>query len=97
LSRIDELPAPSEAVERAGFEVLRAFIVDGGLTVSLRRAFDDPEAWGILLVDLARHASRIYARETELSEEEALSRIREMLLAELDKPTDLGATRSMAN
>ena len=28
--------------------------------------------WGLLLVDIARHAARAYARESEYTEEEAL-------------------------
>ena len=46
----------------------------------------------LMLVDLARHASRIYAAETDLSEDEAMARIVEGLQAELDNPTDLGQT-----
>jgi hypothetical protein len=37
----DALHVPPEAFEKGGVEVLRAVIVDGGLHVSLRRAFDD--------------------------------------------------------
>ena len=37
----DALVIPPEALDRGGVEVLRAAIVDGGLHVSLRRAFDD--------------------------------------------------------
>ena len=39
----DALHIPPAAMELGGVEVLRAVIVDGGLHVSLRRAFDDPE------------------------------------------------------
>ncbi|MFL5034856.1 MAG: DUF5076 domain-containing protein, partial [Microvirga sp.] len=48
-----------------------------------------------LLVDLARHAARIYALETDLSEDEALEQIRAGLQAELDRPTDPGSTRAV--
>ena len=47
----DALHIPPTALEQGGIEVLRAAIVDGGLHVSLRRAFDDPEAWGMLLAE----------------------------------------------
>ena len=50
--------------------------------------------WGLLLVDIARHAARAYARESDYSEEEALGRILEMFEAELERPTDLGTTTS---
>jgi hypothetical protein len=75
--------------------VLRASIVDGGVSVALRRSFEDPFTWGILLVDLARHAARIYAMETDLSEDDALEQIRAGIDAELERPTDPGATQSI--
>ena len=42
----DALHVPPAALEQGGVEVLRAVIVDGALHVSLRRAFDDPDAVG---------------------------------------------------
>ena len=73
-------------------EVLRAFVVDGGLSIAFTRAFEDPEMWGMLLVDIARHAARAYGRESEFSEEEALSRILDMFESEIERPTDMGST-----
>ena len=88
----DALDPPPAALAQGGQEVLRAFIVDRGLHVSLRRSFDDPATWGIMIADIARHASRTYAAETELSEEQALDRIRALFNAELNQPTDPGTT-----
>ena len=48
--------------------------------------------WGMLLVDIARHAARAYGRESEYSEEEALARILEMFESEIERPTDMGTT-----
>ena len=73
-------------------EVLRAFVLDGGLSISFTRAFDDPSMWGMLLVDIARHAARVFEKEGVMSEGEALQRIVEMFEAELGHPTDLGTT-----
>lgn len=73
-------------------EVLRAFVVDGGLSIAFARAFEEPDMWGLLLVDVARHASRAYARESDYSEEEALRRIIDMFEAEIARPTDMGST-----
>ena len=56
------------------------------------RAFDEPDVWGMLLVDVARHAARAYARESEFTEDEALRRIVEMFEAEIARPTDMGTT-----
>ena len=73
-------------------EVLRAFVVDGGLSIAFPRAFEEPDMWGLLLVDVARHAARAYARESGYTEEEALTRIVDMFEAEIARPTDLGDT-----
>ena len=73
-------------------EVLRAFVVDGGLSIAFTRAFEEPDMWGLLLVDIARHAARAYAKESAYSEDEALARIVEMFEAEIARPTDLGNT-----
>jgi len=73
-------------------EVLRAFVVDGGLSIAFARAFEEPDMWGLLLVDIARHASRAYARESAYSEDEALRRIIDMFEAEIARPTDMGST-----
>jgi len=73
-------------------EVLRAFVIDGGLSIAFQRAFEEPDMWGLLLVDIARHAARAYARESDYSEEDALSRIVEMFEAEIARPTDTGTT-----
>ena len=73
-------------------EVLRAFVIDGGLSIAFQRAFEEPDMWGLLLVDIARHAARAYARESEYSEEDALERIVEMFEAEIARPTDTGTT-----
>jgi AcrR family transcriptional regulator len=88
-----EQPLPPDVIGRNdATEVLRAFVLDGGLSIAFQRAFEEPDVWGLLLVDVARHAARAYARETDLSEDEALSRIVDMFQAELARPTDPGTT-----
>ena len=88
-----EQPLPPDVAGRDdATEVLRAFVVDGGLSIAFTRAFDEPDMWGLLLVDIARHAARVYAREGDYSEEGALTRIVEMFEAEIARPTDLGST-----
>ena len=73
-------------------EVLRAFVLDGGLSIAFARAFEEPDMWGLLLVDVARHAARAYAGESNHTEDEALSRIVDMFEAEIARPTDMGST-----
>jgi hypothetical protein len=92
----DALQAPPAALEQGGTEVVRGVIVEGGLHISLRRAFDDPQAWGMLLADITRHVARIYAREENLPEETTIIRIRSMFDAELDMPTDPGTTSQLS-
>ncbi|MGC2086161.1 MAG: DUF5076 domain-containing protein [Bradyrhizobium sp.] len=90
-----EQPLPPDVAGREdATEVLRAFVLDGGLSIAFQRAFEEPDVWGLLLVDVARHAARAYARESDYSEEEALQRIVEMFEAELARPTDTGTTTS---
>src|SRR5438105_3667855 len=91
----DALQIPPTALEQGGLEVLRAAVVDGGLHVSLRRAFDDPQAWGMLLADVTRHIARIYAGEGKFREEETIERIRALYEAEMDAPTDPGTTAAI--
>ena len=92
----DALQIPPSALEQGGVEVLRAAVVDGGLHVSLRRAFDDPEAWAMLIADVARHVARIYATESKFPEDETLERIRALFNAEMDAPTDPGTTSAIS-
>ena len=89
------LDVPPDVTDNGGHEVLRAFVSDGAVSVAMRRSFDDPFVWGMLLVDLARHAARIYAAEADLSEAEAMARIVEGVQAELQTSTDTGATSAI--
>ena len=88
-----EQPIPPDALtNESAVEVLRAFVVDGGLSISFVRAFDDPQMWGMVLVDIARHAARAYQKEGAMSEAEALASIVDMFTAELSNVTDAGTT-----
>jgi hypothetical protein len=88
-----EQPLPPDVVGRDdATEVLRAFVVDGGLSIAFTRAFEEPDMWGLMLVDIARHAARAYAQESGYTEDEALTRITDMFEAEIARPTDMGKT-----
>src|SRR5262245_37589563 len=88
-----EQPLPPDVIGREdATEVLRAFVVDGGLSIAFTRAFEEPDMWGLMLVDIALHAGLAYAREAVMSEDEALSRILDMFEAEIARPTDMGST-----
>ena len=93
--KFEALVLPPDVLEKGGIEILRASVVEGAVSVALRRAFDDPFTWGVLLVDLARHAARIYAMETDLSEDEAMAAITAGMKAEIEDPTDPGSTQAI--
>jgi hypothetical protein len=95
-AQVEELKLPPTALEQGGHEVLRAVIVEGNLHVSLRRAFDEPEVWGILLADVARHIGRIFASETAMREDEVVDKVRAMFEAEMERQTDIGATNQVS-
>ena len=92
----DALHVPPVVLEQGGVEVLRAVIVDGDLHVSLRRAFDDPDPWGMLIADVTRHIARIYATESNLSQDQVIDRVRTIFEAEMDQPTDPGTTTALS-
>jgi hypothetical protein len=92
----EALHVPPAALEQGGIEVLRAVIVDGALHVSLLRAFDDPEAWGMLIADITRHVGRIYAPGNKAEEERVVERVRNIYDAEMDAPSDPGTTSALS-
>lgn len=88
-----EQPIPPDALTNdKAVEILRAFVVDGGLSISFTRAFDDPAMWGMALVDIARHVARAFEKEGVMSADDALTAITQMFAAELAEVTDPGVT-----
>lgn len=70
-------------------EVLRAWQAGDALHVSLTwDAWEDPAAWGIVLVDLARHIANAHQQQQGADPQTVLARIREVFEAEWDNPTD---------
>jgi hypothetical protein len=86
----EPLLIPPGARKTGGVEVLRAGIAEQNLTMSIRRAFDDPSAWGVLLATAARQVARIYANETGAKEEEACAKILASFQAEMNSAEDPG-------
>lgn len=84
----NELPPPPIARNAEAVEVLRVWSEpDAPQVISIRTAWEDPGAWGLLLVDIARHAAKAYAAEG-VAEAEAFERILQLFRAELASPTD---------
>ena len=69
------LNIPPEASQNGGDELVRAAISSGSLSMSLRRGFDDPEAWGRVLAEVVKQVAQVYALETRYSKEAAAKRI----------------------
>lgn len=84
-----ELEKPPISREKNAFEILRVW---GGSNLpqqyAINTTWDDPGAWGLLLVDIARHASKAYEAAGSTTEKEALSRIKQIFDAEWSSPTD---------
>jgi Domain of unknown function (DUF5076) len=70
-------------------EILRVWRASDQQYVSLRTGvWEDPAAWGILLVDLARHVANSYQQTNGLDRIQTLERIKAIWDAEMESPTD---------
>lgn len=83
------LPVPPVVSEDPeAVEVLRVWVMhDKSTTVTLDPVFADSAAWGILLVDIARHAARAHANDTR-GPLDHMKEILAMFQAECEQPTD---------
>ena len=86
----EPLLIPPGAKKFGGVEVLRAGVAEQNLTMSIRRAFDDPAAWGVLLATAGRQVARIYAKETGATEDEVRTKILASFQAEMTSAEDPG-------
>ena len=70
-------------------EVVRVWVAKGGQHVSINPlVWKDPQAWGIVLADLAGHVANAYEQELGLDRQKTMRKITDLLLAELKNPTD---------
>ena len=85
-------PPPLAKTNAQAFEVLRVWAApESPQQITLRPVWDDPAAWGLLLVDIARHASQAYAANGK-DPKMVLARIRAGFDAEWGSPTDTPQT-----
>ena len=94
-----ELPVPPEAdIDPNARELCRVWAASGKQHLSIATGlWPDPAAWGILLVDLARHIARAYEQTDGLRQDDTLARIRSGIDAEWSHNTDtdrLGAVHT---
>jgi uncharacterized protein DUF5076 len=80
------LAMPNAAIENGGLEILRAGIIDDELHVNARRAFKDPKQWGEVLADIARRIAKLYADETQRTEQDVIASIRAVFAAQPGAP-----------
>jgi hypothetical protein len=82
------LEPPPIAADENAVEVLRVWAAPGSAQqYAICTTWKDPGAWGLLLVDVARHAAQAYGNEGQ-DPSTALARIRELFDAEWAAPTD---------
>jgi hypothetical protein len=86
----DSLSIPPAARSEGGAEVMRAAVVGQSFALALRRGFDDPAAWGLLLATAARQVAHIYVTELGGDEAMLLARIREAFDTDLNSTGDAG-------
>ena len=69
-------------------EILRVWITGDAQRFALNPdAWEDPASWGLLLVDLARHAAQAIATKHGTNAEVVLARIKEGFDVEWSNPT----------
>lgn len=92
LMRSGELPIPPAALEDVhSIELIRVWAAAGNQHLSMATGlWDDPAAWGIMLVDLARHLARASKQTHGLDFDSTLARIRSGIDAEWSVDTDPG-------
>jgi len=80
---------PAARADSAARELARVWAAGGEQHVSLEIGlWPDPGAWGLLLVDLARHVANAYEQTQGHDASDVLARIREAFDAEWQTPTD---------
>jgi hypothetical protein len=88
--RSKSLPIPLAAQEDLnGFELVRVWIASGSQHVSLAtNVWQNPSAWGIMLVDLAKHIASAYQKTAGMNFDDTLKRIKDGFDAEWGTATD---------
>lgn len=82
------IPPAAETDENAR-ELVRVWAASGKQHVAIATGlWRDPAAWGIMLVDLARHLARAYELSEELDSGDVLARIRQGMDAEWTRGID---------
>lgn len=88
------MPQDPDTISPEEFRALRPVLFcqldedTGGVIVALdTHAFSAPAVWGIVLADLVQHVANAYAQDG-MAASAVLREVREVVLRELEKPTD---------
>jgi hypothetical protein len=84
-----ELSVPaSVTADDSAVELLRLWTTDQGERIALRVDLLPPAAWGLILVDLAKHVAQAYAQRGQLTANAAFEAILSGFIAEIGQSTD---------
>ena len=85
----NQLPIPPDAIsDTESVEIVRAWVVNGGLQCSLKIGiWEDIRCWGILLADIAKYVADAREKEGGFDTDETIALIREMFNNEIDNAT----------
>jgi len=85
-----ELPFPSTAAnDPKAIEIARMWVAHGEQHVAIRvGVWKKPEAWGIVLADLAKHLASAYEQHVGLNRDATLEQIKAKFEAEMDSLTN---------
>lgn len=86
----NEITVPPDAeTDKFAVEIARVWAAGGKQYLVLRPAiFGDPVAWGLMLVDLVRHAANTYESDKKHTLNEILARIKAGFDTEWQTPSD---------
>jgi hypothetical protein len=85
---------PGAQEDPKAMEVIRIWVAKGGQHVSLNPlVWKDPQAWGIVLADLAGHVANAYEQALGLDRGETMRKITDLLLAGLPTQPTVRAAR----
>jgi hypothetical protein len=80
---------PGPAADTKAFELARVWSSQGHQYYVLNvKPFDDPAVWGMLALDVMKHAARAYQQLDGRSKEEAYKRMLAGFMAEMQNPTE---------
>jgi hypothetical protein len=90
MAQSDQLRVPEPArTDAKSFELLRVWIAHQDQHISMRvGVWKEPEAWGMMLADLARHIAAAFEQAEKRDPMEMLARIKAAFETEIESPTE---------